>query len=496
MDRVIEYFNSFTEEVNIVKIIDEFKLFSLSFNLHQSSRVFKVEDINFFLQFINERDSAKLNVSIDDGEPFTCPIKFYNQLPDEISSVNELLIDDDEAIITIKLEILKNQKKSTLSIYNLEAFENYFTELHLIHLLNTLNEYLDVGTQNVLEIQNHDVELVIFKSEFLVITTNDNPTSVEPTYNNNLRHKIIKDRLTNTSPQSFSAYNFLPSDFHNEHKSERLISKTLEKLKIIFSVSFIANSTELHENNRIVLNLLGHKFLKIDWDYIQSEIKGVIAFYDIYRWVYLDGDTHDKLELSRNIIGRYLRTLNNTWYLSFDCISAIQSAHAIYLKENVEKYIETKNKVAEIVTEMSVKSKEINQFFISSFKNNNLTLLTFFISLFIFNSLSDNPDSKIFNIEKYYLTLSFLLISNIYLIVTLRQFKNELKANEDYFFSMKGIYDDIFEPRELNKLFSHTHLDDSKKILISTLNRYSTLWILEIVVLLIISIILTFFVKV
>jgi hypothetical protein len=492
MDGVIEYFTKLSNGIDNVQVSDNFQTFTLSFDLHNFSEEFSRDHIQVINNYVNTRDSLELRISVDDGDPYTLTDEKYNN----IEIINQLIFDE-ETIISINIEVHKFKEASTISIYDIDAFTEYICNLELEYLLNAFNNYLDSNGLNKLEIQNSNSNKLLFKSNLLIIGSDINFTTPENSWPTS-KNRIIKSRLSNTSPQTFADYDYLPSDFQNtvKHTIRPKIVTVLEKLKIIFAISFISNSSELSGKNNIQFNLIGHKYLKLNANFFNLNTEDIQTFFNIYEWIYWDGDSHDKLELSRNIIGRYFRVLENKWHLSVDCLNAIQSAHAIYLKDNVEKYIETKNKVAEVVTEISVKSKEINQFLISSFKNNNLTLLTYFISLFIFNSLSSNADSKIFNIEKYLITLGFLGISFIYLIITLKQFKNELISNEDYFFSMKKIYDDIFEPRELNKLFSHTHLFDSKNFITNTMRRYTSLWIFEIIILLVLSTILTFFIKI
>ncbi|KAA0560735.1 hypothetical protein F0342_21475 [Bacillus sp. CH30_1T] len=499
MNRVIDYFKEeIANKVEIIKMDDNFQSFTLSLNLLLLKREFDFDDIYFIEEYINKRDSISLNITIDGGDPFNLPLNNADKVNEVLLSINELTFDDDEVIVNVKYEVKKNNYNNTISIYDLNSFTSYINKLKLEHLLNVMNEFLDPNHCTNLEIQNSLDKLVLFKSDLLLVATQNAGDEIEINDypNSSFRMQTIKNRLANTSPQTLAKYKFLPDDFHNEISTASILGDVFAKLKILLSISFIANSSEITNHDHISFNLFGHKFIKFGGDFSELAISDVHSFFDIYEWIYLERDPHDKLELARNIIGRYFKTMNGNWHLAVDCINAIQSAHAIYLKENVEKYIETKNKVAEVVTEISVKSKEVNQFFISSFKNNNLTLLTYFISLFIFNSLSSNPDSKIFNTEKFIITIGFLFISSIYLTITLKQYKNEIDSNEDYFFSMKKIYEDIFEPRELNNLFSHTHLLDSKNFIRTTVKRYTRLWIIEIMVLLLISTILTFFIKI
>jgi hypothetical protein len=498
MERVLELFRKFSLNICIKTKYEDFNSYTLSFELTEINEIFTWDDLTFIVSFINERDRLSFNMIVNDiDDPFI--FNMSDQIEDNQAMLQGISkIINIDSTVQINYTISKSRINSTLSIYDMDLFYEYLNNLKILHLLNILQRNLNISSINKFELQNNEVDQVVFHSPLLIYATETKLQNIESSYDNSQRDQILKSRLLNTSSQSFSKYKFKPDDFNdltNNHSNTHRISKLFNKLKIVLAASFISNYSDVKNDKDFQLAIIGHKYIESLANFNLLNNTDAHCFYSIYEWVYEQGDINDKLDLSRNIISRYLSIKENKWILPEDTLSSIQSAHSIYLKENVEKYIETKNKVAEITTELSVKSKDISEYFISSFKNNNLTLLTYFISIFIFNSLSDDSNKKIFTEEKYCLSMIFLLISCIYLLFTSRQLYRDIKINIRYFYSMKRIYKDIFDIRELNNLFNKRHLKYNIKNVQKTVNLWSWIWLIEIILLSLVSIYLTYFIK-
>ncbi|MBT2685310.1 hypothetical protein [Bacillus sp. ISL-37] len=497
MERVLNLFYELTSNVNIKKVEEDFEKYTLSFELTNVIKDLEWCVLKKISNYVNDRDRISLNIIVNDGEPYFFKLNdeqaYYIQT---VSSINQII--DKDSSVFLEYKIIKNKVDTTTSIYDLDLFTSFLKEQKLLHLLNYLQKNLRTDTHNNYEVQNVESENIFFQSPIIKVSSSaiDN-LAQQPLMEQELRSKILKSRSLNTNPQGFSKFNFIPDDFNdirtinvNRHEIHLLF----DKLKILFAASFLSNISDIKpDHSSVKLGFIGHNYLEVVSNLDNLDNSDSKNFFGIYEWVYQSSDIHDKLDLSRNIISRNFKVVGNKWILPDDTLSSIQSAHSIYLKENVEKYIETKNKVAEITTELSVKSKDVTEYFLSNFKNNNLTLLTYFISIFIFNSLSDNSDKKIFTEEKYYLSMVFLLISMIYLLITRNQLKKDVKINIRYFYSIKRIYRDIFDHRELNNLFHKRHLKYSIQNVKQTIDRFSWLWFFEVFFLSILTIYFTYF---
>ncbi|ARK25965.1 hypothetical protein SporoP37_15660 [Sporosarcina sp. P37] len=428
-------------------------------------------------------DTLKISVSIDGMDPSSFVIKVREDL-DIVIQQNEYIDSDSSTIITI--EIIKNTT-SSINIYNLDIFVKYLESLTLQQLFQVLKDY-SVSKEKVL----------IHFQEFGDVKFSSNLFSTIPSIKD-ISDSIKKERVENinlvSNTSGITGINLIPEDLKVYESSAELkkLESYFSRISTLLCIAFISDWSEF-DNNQLNFKILGYQ--KIDCSLSsETSIDDDSMFFKIYQWIFESGNgsIEDKLGLSRNIISRYIRYNKTSLFLDKDAYTSIITSYKIYLKENVEKYIETKNKVAELMTEISLKNKDVLNFINSSFKNNNLTILGYFISIFIFNSLSNN-DGPVFNLERYYLSLIFLLISTIYFLITAKQLKKDLIENARYFFSIKRIYKDLFSPQDLNRIFDNRQFKYNIKNVKSNANRYLVFWLIEIVLLLFLTIAMTFYI--
>ena len=87
---------------------------------------------------------------------------------------------------------------------------------------------------------------------------------------------------------------------------------------------------------------------------LQISIPNVKILSEIYNWIYLEGNTYDKMIIARNIIsinlidGDSINFTNSTF-------SAIQSNFRYYSKENVKNFITLRNELSKILLDQENK---------------------------------------------------------------------------------------------------------------------------------------------
>ncbi|KYG92045.1 hypothetical protein A0U40_03650 [[Bacillus] sp. KCTC 13219] len=458
-------------------------MFSFEIMLNSGEKIEASHIISHFNSLM-PGDQLKINIIIDEADPYSFIINNLVDDLDNILDANENI--ENNSITIIKMEIIKNSTNS-INIYNINCFFSYLKSLSLEQLLYVFSGYTK-NPQKILLCFNEYKEAIFTTNLFsTVVNEKDilNQIKTERLDNLNL--------LTNTS--GISKLNYIPEDFRVTHYSEELIELKFifDQLSAILSVAFIADWSELTKE-AFHFKILGYKKLDI---LLASgdKVRNPEEFFKIYRWIFDNpngtGTIEDKLGIARNIISRYLKFTAANLTLDEDAYLSILTSYKIYLKENVEKYIETKNKIAELTTELASKTQEVNQLITNNFKQSNFTLLTYFVSLFIFNSVSFNQ-TTIFTKHTFVISLAVLLISGAYLFLTAYQFKKDIRANVRYFFSVKFIYKDFFDSAELNKLFNHRHFLYNIKRSSKLFKVYMRIWIVELIILLIVSIALTF----
>lgn len=463
-------------------ILETINSYTLAISLNQGGKL----ETNHILPTLNKiinSDKLMVNVTIDEMDSPAIWVKGEEDIS-KILEMNEEIDSDSETIV--KLEIIKSEDPS-LKIYDIEAFVYYLKSLTLQETLNVFKSFSNMTEQVQISISTTDD--YYFETNLFNTTPNDS----------NMVNKAqrLETWSFSSNTQNLGVFSFIPEDFKVINSSDNLseLSKIFNHIALILSIAFISDMSNLNKNE-FNFKIIGYKKYDQTIDFKTFDFTKVEVVFRIYQWIYdgTYGNVDDKLGLARNIISRHLKLEDNSIEIDHESYSSIITAHKIYLKENVEKYIETKNKVAEVSHEISVKSKEVSNYISTSFKNNNLTVLSYFITLFIFNSLSNRSITRIFTPDIYYFTLAVLLISTFYLVFTLKQAKSEIQSNIRYFFSTKKIYSDIFDKKELNSIFSKKILKYNIQHIHKTMNRFSFLWLIEIVALFLCTILLTHFV--
>lgn len=501
MDIVIKEITSFFESKCIsleVIIIEDFNGFEISITANDFKENIETNLFEHFFRLINHRDRATVVIDPDGAD------RIYNSSPQEIEleSINTMLkihIDEDDKGYDLKIKYLIEKKHTnhTLSIYSLSHFYHFINSKGLKGLLTI---YQDIFLNNMiktLEIQKESSDIYFQSALFSITTKNTIVKSNNVSMNFIQRNNILFQRNKYTNPHNFVEYKLLPSDFENNilNVNIEVLSDLLSQfdtLKCVLSSSFLANTSRIN-NKDFEMSIFEENYLHISNNFKQLSVNNAKSFYDVYLWVYENEFSIEKLTIAKHIIGQKFTENNKNWALPNDILHSIKSAYSIHLKRNVEKYFETINKVTELVTEMSINNKEIVKQTANSFKNNNITLLSFFASIFIFNSLSNDFHKPIFNIEKYFLSMIFILISALYLWASYKQYRIERKNNIKHFYSIKHLYKKPLQQEDLDKLFNKRHfkkgLKSADKISIS----YFGVWILEIYIFFFLVIGLTFF---
>ena len=239
----------------------------------------------------------------------------------------------------------------------------------------------------------------------------------------------------------------------------------LKKIKIIFSLLYIADYSTIDDEN-IKLKLNGYRnkdyIIKIkEFNYLYKYEE----FYKIYEWIFQDANECDKIALTRNVISMYCKY---TDILDIDekTFLAIKSNYNIYLKENVDKYIELKKELTTFIMNTSSQINDIIGNFIGNFEKNIVAFITFILGTIIANIVSDTPLNNIFTKDIVTIIFVILIGSLFYLTITIIE-----------------TYRDILDEQDIISIFKNdkdyfTNKKNVKKIAII----FSSLWILLIII--------------
>ncbi|WP_342026035.1 hypothetical protein AADC60_08090 [Cytobacillus pseudoceanisediminis] len=464
-----------------------------SFKASSSAALIKLpskEQLITCLEGFPIRDSVILDIDLDENEPVT----FYkNQDIQSFYDQVQTFIDikDDNSIFTLKLTINKNCMNNKISVYCLESLKEYIHGLSLHGLLYTVNKLVSKNNYIYLLIQDNGTSFEMATQSIILTSEEAGHTQLTESIN---REKLISNRNSISNFINSSEYNLIPNDFYLIKRSaDQDINELFDKICFIISTAFIADISKIHGDNQFYYRYNGYKTIENEIDYKVDTLNNSVVLFNIFSWIYNEGNLSDKIGLSRNMITLHHKVNDNETNLKDNTLNSILSGYEIYLKENVEQYIDIKNKISEFLIDMSQKSSELVRAMTDSIKNNNLLFLSFFLSIVVFNSLSENKFKDIFTKDITYISYGILFISMIYLIISIVITNIEIKRFQQQFFQMKELYNDILDEEDLKNIFKEDILNNDIKYIERKTVWWSIFWLFEIVLIFLTVVILSKF---
>ncbi|MFD2133299.1 hypothetical protein ACFSKI_18970 [Pseudogracilibacillus auburnensis] len=467
-----------------MSIIENFNEFNYSMNFKTKLELLNMQNvIEVFLNTKHEKDL--INIEIYD---YSLADTVYNESNIDSFDFTSLStnIDEDSEEFRLKVTI----KKNNFSIYSAEKFLEHIDELEFKHILNNFNTFTKTPPESLY--------IAEAKNQFHSTLFSDAKSKIN-------REKYISQMGDAVNAFGFPSHSLLPNDFDLNYKDLSgenydtiRIFKFLKQLQGLLSLFYLSDFIEL-EKNKITLKINNTYTLRSHFDFGElsfSSFKVIDELYKVYRWVYENENNEniqDKLELARIQLAKNISFEDNCFHIETENImSNLQSMYKIYLKENVDKYIEATNKVAEIISDMTFRQNEITSSFTNSLKTNSTLLIGFFISLVVYNNLAAG-ETSIFNESNFLLVILFTIISGVSLALSHRQVNRNLDRSIGYYNKQKEIYQHLFSKDDIKKLFSIDYIDTLEKNVKTDRNLYTTVWILELITIFSASYIATYY---
>ncbi|MBY6871693.1 hypothetical protein HYH37_00510 [Clostridium botulinum] len=370
----------------------------------------------------------------------------------------------------LKVEIYKRQQNNNISIYCIETFSNYLNESNLKGILFNLKKYMN-GNYLFLRLQNDN--FVAYTNSIYFLKENED-ISNENSYR---KYNIIKKRDMTCSFLNASEYNFYPEDFYFIKRSEnKIVNNIFDKLCIVFSLIYICNISNIKNENSVSYTLNGYKLIEDQINFEKIDANIVLNYYYIYKWIYSEENIEDKIGIARNIISLDIKE-NTLCNISNNVFNSIKSAHSIYLKENVEKYIEIKNKATEFLFDMSQKASELVDRLGKSFINNIIAFVTYFFTIIIMNCLDSNKLNNIFTKDIVIISFVFLVLSCIYMWFSLKEVYEEKQRFKDLYIRLKISYKDVLNKNDIDNIFQNDkYINEDLQFIEKKIKRYKKSW--------------------
>jgi hypothetical protein len=409
----------------------------------------------------------------------------------DINSITNNLSEsfDDENTYTFRIEISKNIVNNEISIYSSVDFIKWLKNYENLNQCYTKYEPIfSIQGQVYLELlDGKELNLSTKKMTFL----KQNECSVVLD-----RDKILEQRKDYCFVSGDNVPKIVPEDFFilNESNDEEL-NLLFNKLCLLSILTFIADISEF-KDDCLNYKLYGYKTIKDSFTLENIETSNLIQLFKIYTWIYHDenhSSISDKLGITRNLLTLHMK--ENTFNkIEGDVYTAIKSNFDIYLKENVQRYLEVKNQVSAFIHDMSVKAESHSENFVETMKKSLLIFLSYFLSIIIVTAIDKGKFINVFTFEVTTITMVMLIISWIYRKNTISEIKCKTKRFKEKYSNFKERYSDILEAQHITALFSNDkdHNSDIQYIE-DTIRRYDPLWKISILVFGIISIFFCFY---
>lgn len=432
-------------------------------------------DFSELLNFKCEEDKLRIIIkTIDDDSSIN-----YSEGEDIKDFIEDIsIMFEGEGKYLLKIDIIKEIKKEKISVYDLSLFIEYLESLSLESILESFSKYLNKYEKiNFNIIYEKDVDLdnsiIYFGNK-----VDRDVIDVDRSKFINYRSKLCNFINASKYKLSYLDFNYK----YDENLNDNLIKlkQIFQKLEYIISLISICDRSEIIENNRIIYSLTGYKTINCEVDYKKLEYnENMSQFTQICDWLYEDEKKlSTKIGIIRNIISISVED-EKFEMIKSNILYSIKSAHEIYLKENVEKYLQVKKEVTSSLFDLMQNVSEIANSIGSKFRNNIIGIVTFFVSIIITNSLSDNHLKNIFTKDITIISIGFIIISIIYIRISIKDTYSEIDRFKTLYERIKNNYDGILDPDDIKNIFHNDkYLYEDEKYIKEKIKYSIKFWII------------------
>lgn len=399
--------------------------------------------------------------------------EYLEELEQELS--NEEITDDDYLEVDIYLE--KNIN-GVFPIFTLDFIDCYKLKIH--DFIQEINSR--VGTNKLLVYSPFFSE----KIETSKIIYFNSFTSSEKAVDQGI--DILKERNEFCTSKNFQLPDLLPEFFKVDCEWEE-VNTFFEVVRTILSSLFIFSTSELKDDEHYKFYLYNYNVLSV---LISFSCKSKVI-YELYKWVYCEPEKAEvKLGLIQTQIHLFINN-DSLDTLKQGILSAVKSQYKLYLKENLNIYLNEKEKVEKQVKEnISENLKSISDFS-SVLGKNLLGTVSFHISVILLGSIKGNA-FLLFTREVTLISFGIILCS--FLLLVSQNIYIRIKLN--YHISIKkriiDSYTDIFNKDDLKNITKSITGDRESKLLLKrSIITFSIFWILSIVLLTILTSVVGFY---
>lgn len=429
----------------------------------------KIPDVDFFivenllleLEEISSRDAFELHVNVDG----TCEV--FETYGEQESDNLKVLFDEGYENSYCQLKIYKTPLDGVVSVYFRTELFHYLRKLEFSKGVDIWGTMLE----SVWGFEVYEKNISIQTKGFVFYSVGE---AVGP-LDRSMSNDYLNNFQENCSVSPLKTLIF-PFYFHlGGSLVDQDVKNYFDEISAFLSLLFISNTVEFLGDGNISIRLNGYKSHYYEDVKVANLSKDVSNLYRLFDWAYSGGEVADKIGLLRNVLSLHVR--DGEW-LSFDAAvwKAVRSNYQIYLKKNIQSYLEVKNKINTALIDFTDKTQKKVDELIGAFKSNLISILSFLTLTILVNGLKGVGVDAIFSWEYFYLVLIVSVLSFGWLlflrIELLRQFET---SNEIMKKILITSYDQILLEDEIDSSMN-VAVTENRTYLKSNLTRYSCWW--------------------
>ena len=467
---------TFFDDFKLIKENESDKVFEATFTSSNYKSKIDLKSDNI-ISFLNSRDNLYISIQFGLNDSIV-----YNSNNQKLEDYKVLLDKDakfyEEGSIEINLTINKKTENGTCTIYDLSVYTqslNTLTVLEFISIYSTLFE----------SFSNIKFEVLNLKDEFYSNTISFckiNSDFKSEIFEN--RNSIIENFKSICHFNHSDKIKILPSDFSiiKSNDQESNLNIIFKKYETILSIIYLFDITNLDKND-FFYKINGYKSIKGELELSQIDFKKLEEYFEIYKWVYNGGNLNDKIGLARNIISLHFYKKGEL-ELQGNPFQAIQSSYKVYEKQNIKQYIEIRNKISDQLIDFNNRANKIIDTFANGFQKSSLALISFYISAIAIKVLGKGEFTSIFTLDATILSISFLLGSFIYFIISRWELKEQRKRFVSSYENLKARYTDLLDSEDITRILNNDkEFDEDINFIDNKKKYYSMMWISILIIL-------------
>lgn len=277
-------------------------------------------------------------------------------------------------------------------------------------------------------------------------------------------------------------FNLIPEDFEFiiSPKADN-ICKLFNSIQVILSLVYISDYSFI-KDNQLIIQINGYRKCEYTIDIFNLKKKSNYEeLVKIYKWIYQDGNVTDKATLSRNIISLHCKYVN---ILDIDerTLSTIKSNYQLYMKDNIDQYIDLKNKLTQFIIESGQKVTDISYLLAHRLNANFIAFVSFFLTIFLTNIPLNDGVRSIFTKDITIITFIILIGSLLYLLISIDEVNKKIVRYKKSYYMLKDMYKDVLDETDIDNIFNHDkEIKDIEKEIYKSRDKVTLVWCIIIV---------------